>query len=355
MFKKDKPYTKIKGMGRTMAGYTQLWMGKDHLLSVKIYYTTEKYKRFFYKDIQAFIIQPTKSGVLQIVLSLLVVLGMALGIFAAELYGLLVILFPFLLYAFYLIYQQGTCKCWVQTATRRERLPSLSLRRKTTKAIAKLQPVIEAAQGGGLTPESLDSIVSRTPTGFSASPQNPSTNNTTNAQHWNKGQNIQPRISSVGQAQKPSRQFHGPLFLLVMALAVFSVLEFALSGVILTFLQTILTFGLWVVLVITLVRQAGSGVSSLLKSITWITGVFSIIMSIMAYILYMSVVMDNPEIANNHWLLLKSMAEIQPQESDLLYGMTMVQAVGNGILGILGGLLAITQKSGQTRSRGMAS
>src|SRR5438445_6412064 len=43
------------------AGSSSLWLGKDHLLCIDSTGYTETYKRFYFRDIQAFILQKTDN------------------------------------------------------------------------------------------------------------------------------------------------------------------------------------------------------------------------------------------------------------------------------------------------------
>ena len=46
---------------------SNLWLGKDHLLLVESNGYSERYKRFYFKDIQALIIRKTKVGIIRAV------------------------------------------------------------------------------------------------------------------------------------------------------------------------------------------------------------------------------------------------------------------------------------------------
>src|SRR3954463_10314707 len=57
--KKAAPYKKLPGFGRGLASYTRLYLGADHLLQVSSTMFTERYKRFYFRDVQAIIILRT--------------------------------------------------------------------------------------------------------------------------------------------------------------------------------------------------------------------------------------------------------------------------------------------------------
>src|SRR5262249_54585927 len=65
---KEKTYQSLPGRGRRSgfvsfgiaSGWCSLWLGPDHLLAVDSKNYQEEYKRFYYRDIQAFIARRTK-------------------------------------------------------------------------------------------------------------------------------------------------------------------------------------------------------------------------------------------------------------------------------------------------------
>ncbi len=45
------------GLVAASAGYSSLWLGKDHLLCIEVSGVAEEYKRFYYHDIQAIVVR----------------------------------------------------------------------------------------------------------------------------------------------------------------------------------------------------------------------------------------------------------------------------------------------------------
>lgn len=147
-----------------------LWLGPDHLLSVESSGYTEKYKRFYFRDIQSFVVQKTNVfrtlnfifGV--ILLFLLVLLGWAIkangasnsqdgafyGIFFGAFFGAV-----FLILLLLNLIRGESCKTFLRTAVQIEQLPSLNRVRKTRNVLKKIHPLIAVAQGGELTPEAV--------------------------------------------------------------------------------------------------------------------------------------------------------------------------------------------------------
>ncbi len=159
MAKTEKEYVRLPGRGMRRQGLisagramTSLWLGKDHLLYLenRAGYT-ESYKRFYYRDIQAFILGKTQSGLIwNLVLGLLFLLcalpavmvhdtvGKAFLIFLAFVFG--IILLIHWLYG-------PTCVCYIKTAVQTEELPSLSRLPRALKVIERLRSRIAEAQG----------------------------------------------------------------------------------------------------------------------------------------------------------------------------------------------------------------
>jgi hypothetical protein len=136
---------------------SSLWLGKDHLLVVESSGYSEKYRRFYFKDIQAMAICRTKNGmvrwiILGVVAFFLGLLAFALRDNAAGFWlpgGLgLVVTIICVLDAL----PGPTASCAMRTAVHMEVLPSLDRVRRARKVLERLKPLIAAAQGT-MTPE----------------------------------------------------------------------------------------------------------------------------------------------------------------------------------------------------------
>ena len=152
---RNKPGFKIISTSRS-----NLWLGSDHLLSVETEGYTESYRRFYFKDIQAFILHKSRR---QMMLSL--VLG-----FFTTLFTLIVlvndaielkIVFSIvaLLFGIPLVLNLAlgpTCNCDLRTAVQTERIPSMGRLRRARKVLTRIRPLIAEAQGA-LTPEEISS------------------------------------------------------------------------------------------------------------------------------------------------------------------------------------------------------
>jgi hypothetical protein len=128
-----------------------LWLGKDHLLCVETSGYSESYKRFYFRDIQAFSFRRTNARmVLSIVLAVMAALFLLIA-FIADNTTVLVIfvsLTPLLCLVPLVInlILGPTCRCQVRTAVQTEDLPIRRIR-GARRFLERVRPLISAAQG----------------------------------------------------------------------------------------------------------------------------------------------------------------------------------------------------------------
>jgi hypothetical protein len=152
---KEKEYRRLPGAGirrhaLVSATRSRLWLGRDHLLSTDTQWYTEDYKRFYFRDIQAIIIHKTESGkIINIVFSALTALplfaALATGGGASLFWGIVAGCFGLILFINALF--GPTCFTHIRTAVQTEELPSLRRLRRANKVLARVRPLIVAAQG----------------------------------------------------------------------------------------------------------------------------------------------------------------------------------------------------------------
>jgi uncharacterized integral membrane protein len=155
MLKKDPNFRRLKVGGWGWFGHTSYWLGSDHLLVVEVANFTERYRRFYFRDIQAVLVQVTRAR-LFIFLLLLVPLLLFLAVLVAAavdisqrpmqwddwaalaFWGTPCIGF---LICMLLNYRRGvTCSVHLRTAVQTQKLMGLSRWRAAEKFIAELQP-----------------------------------------------------------------------------------------------------------------------------------------------------------------------------------------------------------------------
>ena len=128
----------------------RLWQGPDHLLFVASSVLGERYKRFYFADIQAIVIRKTAAwigwGIVFLVLAALFGLA-ALGI--SDTAGRAVMGAIAGIFIIFLAIHAAlgpTCRCVLRTAVQTEELPSLKRVRNADKVLALIRPLIESAQ-----------------------------------------------------------------------------------------------------------------------------------------------------------------------------------------------------------------
>lgn len=151
------PYKRLPGVRRGVIRKASLWEGSDHLFSISGTRFSEQYRRFYYRDIQALVVQksarPGSIGVWVLagfacaVCALIartrsfVSLGYSVGLWM-----------PAAILALYLVYRlivslYYSCRCYIQTAVTWEELPSLYRVWNTRKALQRIRVKIAEAQG----------------------------------------------------------------------------------------------------------------------------------------------------------------------------------------------------------------
>ncbi len=162
-------YRKLPGRGPGLVGIARIWMGEDHLLAVDTTFAVERYRRYYYRDIEAIVVRKTRAGMgwniafgavallmtAIIVVILVVSRGSNDGVGGAIFVGCLAAVALFFLLINTL--RGPTCSVHVQTTSGLNALGCPIRMRPARKVLAKLQPVIEAAQGA-------DSAVAHHPT-----------------------------------------------------------------------------------------------------------------------------------------------------------------------------------------------
>jgi hypothetical protein len=126
-----------------------LWLGEDHLLSIDSASYSEEYKRFYFRDIQAFFICPTSRRAIWngILTSLLIMHLLVFGWLGASV-TILTIVGVVLAIPLVINNLLGpACKVYLRTAVQVEELPSLGRDRRAHRVLERIRPLITAVQG----------------------------------------------------------------------------------------------------------------------------------------------------------------------------------------------------------------
>jgi len=144
-----KPYRKLPGRGASGFTVCRLWLGEDHLLLVQSSSVGERYKRFYFADIQAFVLRRTAAYVIWAIVWLFLAalcLAIALNTEPPGRWIVLGIAGVFLVVLGVHLALGPTCSCHVRTAVQSEELSSLRRLRTTRRVIAQVRPLIEQSQ-----------------------------------------------------------------------------------------------------------------------------------------------------------------------------------------------------------------
>lgn len=126
-----------------------LWLTHDHLLSIDSASFAEEYKRFYFRDIQAFFICPNSrmaiwNGILSAVLIMhLLVFGWMGASFTVLAIVAAVLGIPLIINNIF----GPACRVYVRTSVQVEELPSLSRIKRAQRVLDKVRPLVIAVQG----------------------------------------------------------------------------------------------------------------------------------------------------------------------------------------------------------------
>jgi hypothetical protein len=311
MARPEREYRRLPGRGRRRGSFfsftatrARLWAGKDHVLCVYATGYTEEYKRFYYRDIQAFVTRKTGRGAAwNAVSSLFLFLSALLAITrtsttAAAVFWILGGIFLIVLAVNLLL--GPTCICHVQTAVSREELPSLGRERNARKAIDFLKPLIEAAQGA-LTPEEIgvrSAELERQPEPAARS---------------------RAGTLPAGTVGGYSGKVHEALFYLLLLDGLQSTAQIFTQGLPLAILGAVFTLAFSITVVIALTKQHGGGLTPGLRGITWGAFGYMVATFLVGYIIVFYEMMRNPNAARNgQWELFKMMSHASPADNRVL-------------------------------------
>ena len=140
-------YRQIGCSRRTPVSKSTIWVAGDHLLSVESNRMAEEYRRYYFRDIQALVLEKSASGRTTVTYPLIAILIL---VTAVALYaGRWLAVFPFLVLAGVAMFEllARNCRCLIVTRSSQEFLPAMANVRQSQSALAELQELILAAQG----------------------------------------------------------------------------------------------------------------------------------------------------------------------------------------------------------------
>jgi hypothetical protein len=146
-------YKKLPGHRRGFLGRASVWAGPDHLLLVEDMTFTERYKRYYFRDIQAIVVAKTprfhismRAALLGLAWLIAYALSSAARTPAIGATGLWAIAAAVLL-AWIIVSAFFSCRCRIYTAVSRDELFSVYRTWTARRFLRRVQPLIQQAQG----------------------------------------------------------------------------------------------------------------------------------------------------------------------------------------------------------------
>ncbi|MBI1177329.1 hypothetical protein GC207_07805 [bacterium] len=150
MLSKDPQFRKLKIRGAGLIGSASYWLAPDHLLIVTIDGYTERYRRIYFRDIQAIIIRRTSTWIwLTVALSALTIVAGILPMSTGEIEGLIsggIMVAGFGSGLAFNLIAGPTCSCRIVTAVQNRDLPHINRWRKANRLLEALQNEISRVQ-----------------------------------------------------------------------------------------------------------------------------------------------------------------------------------------------------------------
>jgi hypothetical protein len=145
------PYVQLTGAYKGFFRKASLWEGIDHILSVSGSRFNEEYRRFYFRDIQAIIIEKRpRAGSLGwwTILFILLIVAALVTLGNTQPYSWVAVVLLSLLIVIRLeISFRRSCRCSIQTAVSREPLPSLIRRKDAQRTVSRLHVLVASEQG----------------------------------------------------------------------------------------------------------------------------------------------------------------------------------------------------------------
>lgn len=310
---------------------SRLWLARDHLLQVKLAASsTETYQRFYFRDIQTLVLVKTGTWrILNWVLGLIAA-GILLLAALAKFYegGLALLIAGGLFAVIFLInlLSGPTCMVHLKTAVRQEELPSLRRQRRARKVLARLQPLIEEAQGAAsreqLAVQLQSVMVELNLTGTAST--------------------LQPSVApGYVPLVKPYRsRMHRWLYCLLLADTIISTANIFLPSTTIVVLDTIDQLAVLAAVIMALVRQDETDLKPALKSLTWVVTGYVALTYVAGYVVMVLMSASaNARTASTQWAYIQALGAVKPLETPWMLALLAGTAAISLVLGLWGNLL----------------
>jgi hypothetical protein len=144
----QKTYRKLAGNGLAVLRHS-LWEGSDHLLWVEDTFFHERYKRFYYQDIESVVLQRTgRRTACTLIMGLCLLPFIAIAVFPGYVRYFSIFMAASLAVLMAIQWQMGPgCRVHIQTAVQKCRLSNLVRTKKALKVMDRIRKSVEAVQG----------------------------------------------------------------------------------------------------------------------------------------------------------------------------------------------------------------
>ena len=330
VFGSQQGYRKLAPTRMTPIGSSRLMEGQDHLLQIEIRGFQEIHKRFYFSEIRAITVQPSRTGMaLHLFIGgLVLLLGSGLAatlVFGSPLLARLVQVIIGILVVIagiWLIHllRGRSCSCHVITTVQNEKIPALWRFPATRATLERLAPRIQAAQ------RQLE---------LEPATETPSVN---------EGQlplfTAPPPAPAVDA--KWSRPVNMALFSLCLANAAVLFGNLLVAHLAFDIAETVLLLSL---LGVPLVAIVGNRKNRTLRLLGWVTLICSVVTFLGWYGLQVSEAIARSETPSRIWSTLGT----SPYRSPYTLWMTVGSGTWNLLLGLVGWLLLLTRKTTPAR------
>ncbi len=334
MGSENTEYKKFPSKHAKIVGSDRLWIGQDHLLLVESTGISERYKRFYFKDIQAINLLKTKKGYVKIAAASILLLLLFAG--ASAFFGKsgfqgptiffagisLVVLFYFI----HLLIKGATCDCWMYSSVQKEKLTPVNTIKAAKKFLALIVPQIEAIQGT-LGNQILDTAQERIKAKTSAILKNVKT--------------TAPKIIS--------KTSHRIMFILLLILGINRTASLFYRSTGLMAAGSFLFIVVFILCAVNAARQAGSALEKPVKTATIATIVMLILAGISGYLetvfYFISEIEHVQNISYDQWALLRLIAQKDPFEYPLILGLDIFFIICCCVAGMTGLVFLQTRRN----------
>lgn len=324
MARKAKTYKKLPGRWFSPFVGRSLWQGPDHLLWVEGSMMHERYKRFFYKDIQALIMcRSNRRNIWTIFWGALILL---FGIIALMVSGTPYVSASFsAIWAFLLavnLLKGPSCDVYLQTAVQFEKLSSLVRIPMARKTLDGIKQLVQLAQGPldtstlAAAATALTLIDEVGPMPFSVAGR--------------------PAVPSETKIEPYRPWLHWVLFGLLTSMGLLRCAQLSLKWMLLSAVDMIGLACTVALVIVAIVRWHRQVKGSLVASVGWLTLILAGLHCMAAYAFFIAATLQNPDMAYNYWVTFKAFLELQTENYAVVKAYTVGFGAAGMVLGILG-------------------